>query len=417
MTGNASPRIDQAFFKRMMDEVSVFGATIAGGLCRLTASAEDGAARDWLVGVLKVAGFRVTVDRVGNIFGILDIAGPEAPVVLAGSHLDSQPFGGRFDGAYGVVAAIAAATAVRDAMAKGERRPMRNVGIVNWTNEEGSRFAPSTLGSNVFAGKLEAEAALGAKDAAGISLGEALAAIGYRGADPQPGDVAAYVEAHIEQGPSLEREGKTIGVVEGNWGTAKYEVGFLGKAAHTGPTPMAQRRDALLPAAALVLFVRELSDRTDGALLSSVGRMDIAPNSTNVVAERARLFVEFRDVDPARLDDTCARFEDKVRQLGRDGISVNIVHTVNRRPGLFDAALADLIEAIAAARGYSWMRLHTVAGHDAVPLASVLPSAMLFVPSVGGISHNEAEFTSMEDLVAGADVLAGVLCRLAFAGD
>ncbi|HEX9568677.1 MAG TPA: Zn-dependent hydrolase [Rhodospirillales bacterium] len=417
MTGNASPRIDQAFFKRMMDEVSIFGATAAGGLCRLTASPEDGAARDWLAGVLKAAGFRVVVDRVGNMFGILDIAGPGAPVVLAGSHLDSQPFGGRFDGAYGVVAAIAAATAVRDAVANGKRRPAYNVGVVNWTNEEGSRFAPSTLGSNVFAGKLEAEVALRAKDAKGVSLGEALAAIGYSGAEQPPRHVAAYIEAHIEQGPSLEREGKTIGVVEGNWGTVKYEVEFLGKAAHTGPTPMAQRRDALLPAAELVLFVRELSNRTGGALLSSVGRMDIAPNSTNVVAERVRLFVEFRDRDTARLDDACARFEDKVRLLGRDGVSVNMVHTVNRRPGLFDAALADLIEAIAAARGYSRMRLHTVAGHDAVPLASVLPSAMLFVPSVDGISHNEAEFTSMEDLVAGADVLAGVLCRLAFAGD
>jgi beta-ureidopropionase / N-carbamoyl-L-amino-acid hydrolase len=412
MTGHASPPIDVAFFKRMMDEVSVFGATTAGGLCRLTASPEDGAARDWLAGVLKAAGFRVVVDLVGNMFGVLNIAGPGAPVVLAGSHLDSQPFGGRFDGAYGVVAAVAAATAVREALAGGKRRQVRNVGVVNWTNEEGSRFAPSTLGSNVFAGKLDAEAALRAKDAKGVSLREALAAIGYLGADQPPRDVAAYVEAHIEQGPCLEREGKTIGVVEGNWGTVKYEVAFLGKAAHTGPTPMDQRRDALLPAAELVLFVRELSNGTGGALLSSVGRMDITPNSTNVVADRVRLFVEFRDVDSARLDDVCAQFEQKVESLDHKGVSADVVRTVNRRPGLFDAALAGLIETTAAARRYSRMRLHTVAGHDAVPLASMLPSAMLFVPSVGGISHNEAEFTSTEDLLAGVDVLAGVLCRL-----
>lgn len=405
--------IDADQLVRWIDEVSAFGATPGGGLCRLTASREDGAARDWLKGELVEAGFGVSVDEIGNIFGVLDLAGPDAPVVLAGSHLDSQPNGGRYDGAYGVVAALGAAAAVGVA-ARAGRRARRNVGVVDWTNEEGARFAPSTLGSAVFAGRVTAEVALAARDAQGTTLAAALAAIGYRGNDAPPRNVAAYLEAHIEQGPHLERAGRTIGVVEGNWGTAKFEVEFVGKGAHTGPTPMAERRDSLLPAAELILFVRELSDRTGGALLSSVGRLDVAPNSTNVVPERVRVFVELRDADGARLADACARFAEKVRTLTRPGIAVECRQTVDRKAGAFDPGLRDLIAAEAVRCGFPPLRLHTVAGHDAVPLAAVLPSAMLFVPSVGGISHNEAEFTRSDDLVAGANVLAGVLSRLVF---
>lgn len=406
--------IDKALLARWMDEVSRFGATPGGGLNRLTATPEDGAARDWLKGVLREAGFRVLVDRVGNMFGLLDLAGSDAEAVLAGSHLDSQPFGGRYDGAYGVIAAAVAAMAVRDAAKKSRNRAARNVGVVNWTNEEGARFAPSTLGSNVYAGKLKIAAALKAEDANGVTLDAALAAIGYAGTDEPPRNVAAYLEAHIEQGPRLEREGKTIGVVEGNWGTAKYEATFVGKAAHTGPTPMALRRDALLPAAELILFVRHLSDVSGGALLSSVGRLDVAPNSTNVVPERVRLFVELRDADGNRLTAACTKFEEKARTLGRNGIALEMRRTVDRRAGSFDPGLADAIERAAAERGHASMRMHTVAGHDAVPLAAVLPSAMLFVPSAGGISHNETEYTRPEDLAAGAEVLAGALARLAF---
>lgn len=406
------PRVDAALLGRLMDEVSVFGATPAGGLCRLAASAEDGAARSWLGRTLRDAGFRVTVDRVGNMFGVLVLAGPDAPLVLAGSHLDSQPFGGRYDGAYGVVAAVAAATALGVAVRGAGARPTRNIGVVNWTNEEGARFAPSTMGSAVFAGRLDCETALAARDGKGIALREALAEIGFLGSDAPPAKVAAYLEAHIEQGPNLERAGLTIGVVEGNWGTSKYEVEVAGRAAHTGPTPMAERRDALLPAAELILFVRALSDETGGKLLSSVGRLDVAPNSTNVVAETVRLFVEFRDVDGGRLADICGRFEAKARALARPGIAVGMRRTVDREPGSFDARLRDLIAAQAEACGHRPMRLHTVAGHDAVALAPVVPSAMLFVPSKDGVSHNELEFTRPEHLLAGAEVLARAMARL-----
>ncbi|MCW5729963.1 MAG: Zn-dependent hydrolase [Alphaproteobacteria bacterium] len=410
------PAIDRKLLDRLIAEVSAFGATSGGGLNRLCASPEDGAARDWLKRLLAAHGCRVLVDRVGNMFGLLDLAGPHAPLVLAGSHLDSQPHGGRYDGAYGVVAAAVAAFAVAAMARRADRAPRCNLAVVNWTNEEGARFAPSTLGSNVYAGRLDPAAALAATDAGGITLGAALAAIGYAGTDEAPLQPLAYLEAHIEQGPHLEKQGKTIGVVEGNWGTVKYEVTCQGRAAHTGPTPMRERRDALLPAAALVLFVRELSDETGGALLSSVGRIDVTPNSTNVVAASARIFVEFRAVEASMLARACARFEDRARALEGDGIRLAVQRTVDRAPGRFDARLARLIEQEAGARGLASMRLHTIAGHDAVPLAAMLPSAMLFVPSAGGISHNEAEFTRPEDLQAGADVLAGALARLVWDG-
>lgn len=406
------PSIDAARLHRWLEAAASFGRTPAGGVCRLAASREDGTARDWLRARLEEEGFRVAVDTIGNMFGILDLAGSEAPLALTGSHLDSQPTGGRYDGAYGVIGGLEAALAVRRLAAAGYGTPTRNLAVVNWTNEEGTRFAPSTLGSAVFAGLVDLDAALSSVDASGLTLGEALAAIGYRGTDAPPQNVAAYVELHIEQGPELERHGRTIGVVEGNWGAVKYVAEIVGEAAHTGPTPMAKRRDALLPAAELILLGRRLSDDTGGALLSSVGRLDIEPNSTNVVAGRVRLFAEFRDIDPGRLAAACAAFEAKAHALSTPTVSISLTRTVDRPAGAFDAALCDLIEDVARDGAYSTLRLHTIAGHDAIPLKARCPSGMIFAPSTGGVSHNEAEFTAPEDLEAGVEVLAGVLWRL-----
>jgi N-carbamoyl-L-amino-acid hydrolase len=407
-----APVPDAARLHRRLDEISAFGRTAGSGVSRLAASREDGQARDWLRACFTEEGFRVAVDAVGNMYGVLDLAGPDAPFVLTGSHLDSQPAGGRYDGAYGVVAGLEAALAIGRAAAHGGFRPTRNLAVVNWTNEEGARFAPSTLGSAVYAGLVDKDFALARADGGGVSLGAALQEIGYLGADPPPRPVAAYVELHIEQGPLLEREGRAIGVVEGNWGTVKYVADIAGEAAHTGPTPMAKRRDALLPAAELILFARALSDQTGSELLSSVGRLDVQPNSTNVVAGRARLYAEFRAVDPDQLKDACGHFEAKARELSTSAVAVALTRIVDRPAGAFDPALRDLIESEARAAGYSTLTLATVAGHDAIPLRAVAPSAMIFVPSAGGISHNEAEFTKPDDLAAGADVLARVLARL-----
>ena len=404
--------IDRAAFLRDMHDVSAFGATAEGGLNREAASADDGRARDWLRARCVAEGMPVTVDGVGNMYAMLDIASPDAPCVLGGSHLDSQPNGGRFDGALGIVSALHAVLAVKRARETGALRPQRNVGLVNWTNEEGSRFAPSIMGSAVFAGALPAPAALAATDRDGVSLEDALRAIGYLGRDPAPRNIASYVELHIEQGVVLETSGSTIGVVEGNWGAIKYTVEFRGVAAHTGPTPMPQRRDALLPAAELILFTRQLSDETGGALLSSVGRLDVAPNSTNIVAERVRVFAELRDVERDRLAAACRALEAKIQALGRGDVSATIEKPTDRAPALFDQKLRDCIEAAAADRGLASRRLHTVAGHDAVAVGRILPAGMIFVPSINGVSHHPAESTSEPDQLNGVQVLADVLARL-----
>ncbi len=404
--------IDARRLQGWLTELGAIGATAGGGVCRLSASAEDGLARDWFRERLIELGLKVSVDAVGNMYGVAEIAGPDAPLVLTGSHLDSQPSGGRYDGAYGVLAGLEALLAVRGAAASGKLQAKCNIAVVNWTNEEGARYSPSTLGSAVYAGIADTEFAQSRTDGQGVTLGEALAQIGYRGSAEPPRGAAAYVELHIEQGPELERMGKTIGVVEGNWGTAKYVAEIEGRAAHTGPTPMGERRDALLPAAELVLYCRQLSDATGGALLSSVGRLDVLPNSTNVVPALVRLFAEFRAVDPAMLDEACNQFEARAAALSSDLVPVRMTRTVNRHAGSFDAGLRDLIEAAAADCGFGSLRLSTVAGHDAISLKAVCPSAMIFVPSAGGVSHHESEFTRPEDLAAGATVLAATLSRL-----
>ena len=404
--------IDPDRLNRWLGDLARIGATTGGGVCRLSAGAEDGLARDWFRALLVEHDLRVSVDAVGNMYGVAELAGPDAPLLMTGSHLDSQPSGGRYDGAYGVLAGLEALLAVRAAAASGSLKPQRNIAVVNWTNEEGARFSPSTLGSAVYAGVAEIDFAHSRVDGDGVTLGDALAKIGYRGGDAPPRNVAAYVELHIEQGPELERAGKIIGVVEGNWGTIKYVAEIEGRAAHTGPTPMAERRDALLPAAELVLCCRQISDATGGELLSSVGRLDVQPNSTNVVAGSVRLFAEFRASDPVMLAEACARFEARAKALSTPCVPVRMTRTVNRLAGMFDATLRDVIERAAYECGHPSLRLATIAGHDAVSLRSVCPSAMIFVPSAGGVSHHEAEFTRPEDLAAGAEVLAATLSRL-----
>lgn len=394
---------------QLLDEIAQFGRTAKGGLNRLAASAEEGAARDALCAWLRERGFDIRVDRVGNLFALMQCAGADAPWVLAGSHLDSQPFGGRYDGAYGVIGSCIAADRIRSA--GGPRR--RNLAVVSWTNEEGARFAPSLLGSGVYAGQHEADFALSRRDAAGTSLGEALAAIGYAGTGEGPRNPACYIELHIEQGPELERAGATIGVVEGNWGTVKTIARFQGRAAHTGPTAMAERRDALLAAGHAIIACRRISDRTGGILLSSVGRLDIEPNSTNIVAGAVNLYAEFRAADAAMLGDACAAFESDAAKAAHDAaVTLSLERVTDRPAGGFDPALRDLIESVAKAQGFRTLRLSTVAGHDSISLRKRCPTAMIFVPSVGGVSHNEAELTQPADLAAGVDVLEGVLRRL-----
>lgn len=409
------PTADVSAFHTLFEQVATVGRTERGGLNRLAASPEEGRARDVVCAWLVERGFALQVDPVGNVFARLALTGggDDAPCILTGSHLDSQPRGGRYDGAYGVIGACVAADAIRRAKGSDSHPCTHDLAVVIWTNEEGARFAPSMLGSGVYAGQYTNEYARARQDAQGQSLREALTAIGYDGNGNGPSRPTACVELHIEQGPELEQHRARIGVVEGNWGTMKYIVTFEGVAAHTGPTPMTERHDALLAAGHLIVACRALSDRTAGRLLSAVGRLNIEPNSTNVVAERVQLYAELRATDNAMLDQACTDFEAALQHAARSaGVQAQHTRVTDRPAGHFDADLCARIEQAATELGLPSRRLHTVAGHDAVSLRRRCPSAMVFVPSVKGISHNEDEHTAPEDLEAGTAVLTSVLWGL-----
>lgn len=396
-------------FHALFNRVAQFGATPAGGLHRLAASGEEGQARDCVCDWLRQRGFSLQVDPVGNIFASLMLAGENAPWVMTGSHLDSQPGGGRFDGALGVVASCIAADAIRRTQGVAFQS---NLAVAIWTNEEGARFAPSMLGSGVFGGHYDFEFARSRADSDGVSVAQALANIGYDGDGRGPERVNAYVELHIEQGPELERHGAAIGIVRGNWGTNKYLFEITGVAAHTGPTPMPQRRDALLAASRLVVACRDLSDRTEGKLLTSVGRMDIHPNSSNMVAAKVTVYAELRCDDDGMLQQASRTLEDEARRIAHESnTGVTWKQVTDRPAGRFDDQLCEVIAQVTNARGFAAMDLLTVAGHDAVSLRKRCPTAMIFVPSKEGISHNEAEYTDAKDLERGLEVLCGVLTK------
>lgn len=398
--------------QRMLSEMDAVGATPAGGVHRPAATGPDGAARDLLRVWMEASGMQVSVDPIGNMAGLLELAGPGAPVVMAGSHLDSQPQGGRFDGALGVVAACAAARDLQDQVRAGTLRACCNLAVVNWTGEEGARFQPSLVGSGAYAGALPLDWALARMDGEGVSLGAALQAIGYAGSGALPRP-AAYLELHVECGPVLQEAGARLGVFTRYWGASKQRITFAGEAAHTGPTPMARRHDALLGAARLVVALRDMADRAPGLLHSSAGRIEVRPNSPNVVPSEAVMFVELRSPEP----DVLVWAETELaRQIELASEAACVRHRAGpteRRPaGAFDAGLTALVETEAAAMGHAVRHLDTVAGHDAISLTALCPSAMLVVPSVGGLCHSPAEFTDPADVALGAALLSRVLARL-----
>ena len=401
----------------LMASFAAIGATADGGVTRLAASAEDGQARDLLCQWLRDHDFTVRVDAVGNIFGCLDLgSGADEGAVYCGSHIDSQPNGGRFDGTYGVVAACCAALAVRRAIKSGAFEPRcRYLVVVAWTNEEGARFQPSLLGSSVFTGKLPTEQALAVTDGAGITLAAALAEIGYRGGDAPPPDPEHYVELHVEQGAELERAGRHVGVVTHCWGARKFQTRFYGKPDHTGPTPMAQRRDALRAAGLLIAEVSEHALASDGRLHGSVGRILVEPNSPNVVPHSATLWVELRAGEEQVLDDAERRFHSALDRICETtGCRAEIEQCSRRTAQAFDVDGVELARGALETVGLDAMAMPTIAGHDALAIQERFPAILLFVPSVGGVSHSPEEFTENGDLETGLKALVAVLFRLLF---
>lgn len=409
-------RIDAALLSQLMEDVSRFGATGDGGVDRPVLTDAHKAARDWFAGELRARGYTVLVDDIGNLFGRIDLAGPDAPLIMVGSHLDSQPKGGRFDGAYGVVCALAAIETWRREAAALGIAPRCNYVIADWMNEEGARFQPSLLGSSVYAGAIDRDWALDRRDRDGLSVGGELARTGYLGHDPAPRP-DAYLEIHIEGDAKMERAGARIAPFLRHWGALKVRMEVIGEQNHTGPTPMEDRRDAMLGAAHVITFMRELADRAADTLYTSVARVDLSPNSPNIVPGLAVLFGELRAPEPAMLDWAEAELRAALPGLAaKAGVTAAIVAVDRRAAGRFDPRLVALTEAVADDFGYARMRLDTIGGHDAVAVNAILPALVFAVPSVGGVIHRNDEYTSPEDLAAGGDVLLEMIRRIDRAG-
>ncbi len=410
MTADA-PRIDGARLLGRLAELARIGAIEDGrGACRLALGDEDREARRTLDDWMRDAGLRVTYDAIGNQFGTLD-GESDGPHVMLGSHIDTVGTGGRFDGSLGVLAALEVACSFRDA----GHRPKHPLTVAAFTNEEGVRYQPDMMGSLAYAGRIDLTETLDTIGIDGTRLGSELERIGYAG-DDAPGSlpVRAFVELHIEQGPLLEQEGRTIGVVEGVQGISWTEFVLRGAANHAGTTPMSMRKDAGVVAAGIAAYARELCDTIGHDHRATVGSFELEPNLVNVIPRRARLTVDQRNRDDGLLRRADEMLLARARSLAA-AENVTLEHRSLARvaPVDFDEALVGLVQSSAETLGHSSMRLTSGAGHDAQILAPSLPATMIFVPSRGGISHSPDEWTSDEHILAGAEVLLAVARELA----
>lgn len=403
--------VDEARLWSSLMEMARIGATERGGVRRLALGDADRDARDLFVRWCREAGCTVAVDRMGNVFARRPGRDASRAPILAGSHLDSQPTGGRFDGIYGVMAALEVVRALNDRRIATEAP----IDIVAWTNEEGSRFSPPMIGSGVFAGVFPLERAYACRDAEGRTLGDELSRIGYRGERPETGfPIAAYFEAHIEQGPVLESEGKTIGVVTGTLGQKWFDVVLTGQEAHAGPTPMRLRRDALVGAARVVLEVNRIGHESLPDACATVGSLRVHPGSRNVIPGQVALSVDLRHASARSLDRMVLDLRRVLDGIGRElRLDVSVVPVADFAAVEFDAACVGLVRSAAEALGHPHRDIVSGAGHDAVFLARIAPTAMVFVPCEGGISHNERENATPSDLAAGCDVLLQVVLQRA----
>lgn len=387
-------------WQSLMDLARI-GATDKGGVRRLTLTDEDRRGRDQFVAWCKQAGMSVEVDGIGNIFGRRPGAEPGALPVAVGSHLDSQPSGGKFDGAYGVMAGLEIVRTLNDAGVR-TRAPIE---VAAWTNEEGSRFVPTMMGSGVFAGVHPLGEVLNQKDVEGVSVRDALSQIGYAG-EAKPHKLGAYFEAHIEQGPVLEQTGTTIGVVQGALGQRWFDVAITGQDSHAGPTPMETRKDALLAASRLVLEVNRIATGFPDNARGTVGFMQVRPNSRNVVPGEVRMTVDLRNAKDATLTAMAEELKKGIFLIEKETrTEIALKEVVYFPPSEFAPDLVASVREGSKAFGYSHRDIVSGAAHDAVYMARIAPTAMVFVPCEGGISHNEIENARPEDIAAGCNVL------------
>jgi len=390
-------------------ELARIGAIPGDGVNRQALTALDRAARRLVIGWAEAAGARVSVDAAANLWLRVEGADPTAAPVVTGSHMDSQPAGGRFDGIYGVVAGLEVLSGLHD-LGLTLERPLE---VVAWTNEEGSRFAPGCMGSMAWAGRRPLAAFADITDAEGMRFGDALAEHLAAESDlprrPLGGRLHAYIEAHIEQGPRLEAEGLDIGVVTGIQGSRWFNVTITGASAHAGTTPVSLRRDALQAAVRAIQSLNELMADPSDLLRFTVGSLTVEPGSSNSVAGRVRFTIDLRHPDRALLTERGDAVEGAIRRAVGPWVEVALVESFNAPPLDFDKGIVDSIVAAAEALGSRWTAMPSGAFHDAQLVASAAPAAMIFVPSHDGVSHNPAEFTSAAQLAAGTRVLAAAL--------
>ncbi|MFO6418827.1 Zn-dependent hydrolase [Hylemonella sp. W303a] len=395
----------ERLWSSLMDLARI-GATPRGGVRRLALTDEDRHGRDQVVRWFREAGLEVRVDEVGNVFGRRAGTDANAPAVATGSHIDTQPSGGKFDGNYGVLAGLEVVRTLNDHGIR-TRAPLE---VVFWTNEEGSRFTPVMMGSGAFAGVFAPDFIRERADIEGQTVGDELTRIGYRGPHPcgqVPGGMyAAYFETHIEQGPVLEDADLPIGIVTGALGQQWYDVVVTGQDAHAGPTPMALRHDAMLAAARMIEAVNRIALAEAPHGRGTVGFIQALPNSRNVIPGQVKFSVDFRNLTQAGLDRMDASMREAFALAAAQcQCEVGIVQVTKFKPCAFHPDCVDSVRDAARALKLPHMDVVSGAGHDAVYLNGVAPSGMIFVPCKDGISHNEIEDAKPEHLAAGADVL------------
>lgn len=404
MARNAIP-INGARFWSTIEASAEIGKGPRGGLARLTLSPADGEVRDLFATWCTDAGYALTVDRLGNMFARRRGTHDTLPPVMIGSHLDTQAAGGRFDGITGVLSGLEILRALDDQGIE-TKRPIE---LVNWTNEEGGRFPPPMLCSGVFAGIHDLDWALSQTDEDGVTVAEALTAIGYAGDAAVGGrEIDSYFEIHIEQGPALDAAGVKIGLVTGTYLARGMRIEVEGVNAHSGPTPMDRRRNALVGAATVAVEVDRIGLKyADKDAKSTVARLEAWPNKPGIISDRATLFVDFRAPDPEVTEAMEAEIRGALSDCARRSrtdIAVGDAWTFGTP--VFDPGLQDLVRQTAADQGVDLMELKSQAGHDAYNIARIAPTVLLFTPCDEGISHNEAENTSLEDQLPGIQVLA-----------
>ncbi|WP_343078288.1 Zn-dependent hydrolase [Pseudomonas sp.] len=406
-----APLINRDRLWQSLMDLAQLGATAKGGVCRLALTDLDRQARDLFVQWCEAAGCSISVDAIGNIFARRPGRNPALPPVMTGSHIDTQPTGGKFDGCYGVMAGLEVIRTLNDLQIE-TQAPIE---VVVWTNEEGSRFPPCMMGSGVFAGKFDLQDTLDKRDDQGLSVGSELQRIGYAGSRAVLGHpVGAYFEAHIEQGPVLEDQAITLGVVMGCLSQKWFDLTLTGVEAHAGPTPMHLRKDALVGAAEVVSAVNRIAHQHQPHACGTVGCLNLHPGSRNVIPGQVHMTIDLRhlhaDKLQAMVDEVRSVIEDST---ARNGLTFELTPTADFPPLDFHPTCVNAVREAAQALGLSHMDIVSGAGHDAIFVAELGPAGMIFVPCEGGISHNEIENAAPDDLAAGCAVLLRAMVKAA----